>query len=269
MHRIALLPMLAMLFLVSSCKTDPNKEQSETAPEDRAKIETSKPRLSEEAQLLHDVVAAHGGERYKNAFYQFTFRNRNYTFKNGPEGYTYTAKDTKDGIEIYDTLKNGVLTRTVNGSLTSFSDKDVAKYSEALNSVIYFATLPDKLQDKAVQKSFEGSTRIKGIPYQILGVRFTEEDGGTDFDDIFHYWINEKTKTIDYLAYSYNTNGGGVRFRSAYHPRTVNGIRFQDYVNYKAPIGTPLKKLPALFEEGNLEVLSKIVTENVISLNGD
>ena len=61
-------------------------------------------------------------------------------------------------------------------------------------------------------------------------------------------------------------NGGGVRFRSAYNSRNVGGIIFQDYVNYKAEMGTPLGDLPKLFEQGRLKELSKIDTENVINL---
>ena len=68
---------------------------------------------------------------------------------------------------------------------------------------------------------------------------------------------------MNYMAYSYHTNDGGVRFRSAYNPRTVDGIRFQDYVNWEAPIGTPLEELPKLYENGQLKELSKIETEAV------
>jgi hypothetical protein len=29
------------------------------------------------------------------------------------------------------------------------------------------------------------------------------QNGGADFDDEFHYWINKQTHKIDYLAYNY------------------------------------------------------------------
>jgi hypothetical protein len=163
-------------------------------------------------------------------------------------------------------LENGTLTRTVNGNTTGLSPKDVAKYTEALNSVVYFATLPHKLSDAAVNKSYVGRTTIKGQDYEVVAVTFDQEGGGVDHDDEFRYWINVDTKTIDYLAYNYETNDGGVRFRSAYNPRTVGGIRFQDYVNYEAPIGTPLDELPELYEAGKLKELSRIETEYVVDL---
>ena len=68
---------------------------------------------------------------------------------------------------------------------------------------------------------------------------------------------------MDYLAYNYKVNGGGVRFRSSYNRRNVGGIIFQDYINYKAEVGTPLKDLPTLYENDKLKEVSRIDTENV------
>ena len=132
--------------------------------------------------------------------------------------------------------------------------------------MVYFATLPHKLKDPAVNKSYKGTTTIKGKTYHVLQISFNEEGGGVDHEDIYHYWINTETNYIDYLAYNFIVNGGGVRFRSAYNPRTVDGIRFQDYVNYKAPKGTPLADLPGLLEKGELKQLSLIETEEVKNL---
>ncbi|NHF60897.1 hypothetical protein FK220_016210 [Flavobacteriaceae bacterium TP-CH-4] len=216
--------------------------------------------------LTQETISAHGGELYDKAHYAFTFRNKRYTFRNDKGRYIYTVKSVKNGDEIYDTLENGRLTRRIDNNIISLSEKDVAKYSEALNSVIYFATLPHKLADPAVNRTYLGTTTIKNNPYDILGITFQEEGGGKDFDDEFHYWINQDTKTVDYLAYSYSTNDGGVRFRAAYNPRNIDGIRFQDYINYEAPIGTPLKELPKLYEEGRLKALSRIITEDVMNL---
>jgi hypothetical protein len=58
-----------------------------------------------------------------------------------------------------------------------------------------------------------------------------------------------------------------VRFRTAFNTRVIDGLTFQDYINYEAPIGTPLKDLPKLYEQGKLKELSKILTEDVINNN--
>jgi len=227
---------------------------------------SSSPQLSQAEMILQKSIAAHGGAKYQTAHYSFTFRDKNYTFKNNKNQFRYSVTSKKNGKGIIDILENGNLNRKVNGAEIELSEKEKNQYSNGLNSVIYFATLPYKLQDKAVKKSYQGTTIIKGKTYEILKISFEQEGGGRDHDDIFHYWINQQSNVIDYLAYNYQVSGGGVRFRSAYNSRNVGGIIFQDYVNYKAEVGTPLGDLPKLLEQGKLKELSRIETENVVEI---
>ena len=259
----------ALLLVCAFSCTMGEKKNPETTEENdsSAQKEDARPETvttGKADSLLAKTLAAHGGGLYDTAHYGFRFRKNRYTFHNENGSYTYTTTVRKDGKDIRDVLENGTFTRTINGTKTELSQKDITKYTEALNSVIYFATLPFKLQDNAVRKAYKGQTIIKGQAYDMLYVTFDADGGGTDFNDTFMYWINATTATIDYLAYSYATNDGGVRFRSAYDPRTVGGIRFQNYVNYEAPIDTPLSKLPALYETGALKELSRIETEDVV-----
>mgnify|MGYP003627410212 FL=1 len=234
-----------------------------------SQIEKSAQELSNEntQSIVNEAIKAHGGTLYDSAHYQFVFRDKLYSFEN-KNGFTYkvSSKDSL-GNQIEDFLQDGKLARTVNNELVELSKKDIAKYSEALNSVIYFATLPHKLNDKAVQKEAIGETIIKGEDYDVVKVTFGKVGGGKDYDDVFMYWINKKSHYINYLAYSYSVNEGGVRFRSAYNPTTIDGIRFQDYINWEAPVGTPLKELPAMFEKGQLKELSRIETKDIQNLN--
>ena len=69
---------------------------------------------------------------------------------------------------------------------------------------------------------------------------------------------------MDYLAYRFNDKRDGSRFREAYQVRTIEGIRFADYINYKANDNTtPLADYNRLFEQGNLSEISRIINENV------
>jgi hypothetical protein len=53
---------------------------------------------------------------------------------------------------------------------TIFRQRKTSQYSEALNSVIYFATLPYKLQDASVNRKFIEETTIKDKQYDVVGV---------------------------------------------------------------------------------------------------
>ena len=256
--------LLLSLLLLTACQ--PETPEQDQGPEPHTAPAAAPKNLSAAEQLLDRTVEAHGGDRYNMANYGFVFRGKDYTFANDGTSYRYSVTTEKDGAKIVDVLDNGKLTRTVGGKETELSAKDQARYGEALNSVIYFATLPHKLQDPAVQLTLLEPTTIQGKPYHTLMVQFAKEGGGKDHDDNFRYWVNQQTNRIDYLAYDYKTNKGGVRFRSAYNPRVVDGILFQDYVNYKAPLGTNLDSLPAMFDRGELAELSRIETEEVGSL---
>lgn len=222
--------------------------------------------MSKGEAIIDKSIKAHGGSKYDQAHYSFVFRGKGYIIQNQGPLFTYLMTSEKDNISRLDRLDNSGFSRRENGVELELTEKEKTRYGDGLNSVIYFATLPHKLQDTAVIKTYVGSASIKGQSYEVVEIRFHEEGGGTDHDDTYYYWINSDNDLIDYLAYNYQVNKGGVRFRSAYNRRTVDGIVFQDYINYKADVGTPLKDLPDLWERGELKELSRIETEQIMSL---
>lgn len=249
--------------LVLSCNKNKNT-QDEIIKNDT--IAAVKP-LSKADSIVNQAIQAHGGDLYATADYSFVFRDKNYRFKNDRSSYEYSSEVQKGDSLIKDVMIKNEFSRYINSKKQDLTNEDAAKYGESLNSVIYFATLPYKLQDASVNKKFIEETTIKGKRYDVIGVTFSQEGGGKDFDDEFHYWINKQTHKIDYLAYNYRTNDGGVRFRAAFNTRVIDGVTFQDYINYEAPLETPLKDLPKLYEQGKLKEVSQIRTENVINNN--
>jgi hypothetical protein len=250
-----------MLLLSCNKKKDTNEAaiKNDTA--------TTEKQLSKADSIVNGAIEAHGGKLYDNADYSFVFRGTKYRFQNNEATYAYSSEIQKGDSLIKDVMTPDKFERSINGNLQSLDKEKTSQYSEALNSVIYFATLPYKLQDASVNRKFIEETTIKDKQYDVVGVTFGQDGGGKDFDDEFHYWINKQTHKVDYLAYSYRTNDGGVRFRTAFNTRVIDGLTFQDYINYEAPIGTPLKDLPKLYEQGKLKELSKILTEDVINNN--
>lgn len=226
--------------------------------------EMAKP-LSKADSIINTAIKAHGGDLYTNADYSFTFRDKKYRFKNDGNNYEYSSEVQKGDSLIKDVMINSDFTRYINSQKQNLTAEDGGKYGESLNSVIYFATLPHKLQDASVHKKYVEETTIKGKKYDVIEVTFGQDGGGKDFDDQYQYWINKETHLMDYFAYNYQVNEGGVRFRAAFNTRVVNGVTFQDYINYEAPVKTPLKDLPALYEQAKLKEASKILTENVVA----
>lgn len=270
-------PLFLLSGLLLACETPTSKTTSGTTVDLAATAPARPPRTQsrsapakvfdpEVVAILNRAIIAHGADGYADAHYEFVFRDKTYTLQTDESDYVYTRQFMLNGQPVIEELKNGNFRRLTNGQLTPLSAKDSVVASNALNSVIYFATLPDKLRDPAVNLLPLPNVTINNRAYDAFGVNFDEEGGGKDHDDNYVYWVNRQTDRIDYLAYDYRVDGGGVRFRAAYNPRTVDGVLFQDYVNYKAPIGTALTELPALYAAGKLEELSRIDTEAVRNL---
>jgi len=177
--------------------------------------------------IINSAIEAHGGDLYDKANYAFVFRNKEYRFANNKGEYTYSVKNKN----TFDVTENGNFKRAINGNQIALSEKDSNKYKNSLNSVIYFATLPHKLKDNSVNKKYIEEIVIKGLHYDAIEITFNEEGGGEDHEDVFYYWVNQSTKKIDYLAYSYKVNKGGVRFRSANKLEELSRIKTENVIN--------------------------------------
>lgn len=220
-------------------------------------------------QVVDQAIARAGIHQLQRATASFTFRNINYDYEmeNGNFRYTRTQTDSI-GNRVKDALTNEGLQRYINGDLAAITDERRTAYTSSVNSVIYFAFLPFRLNDAAVNKQHEGIVAIDGIRYHKIRVTFDVEGGGEDYEDVFYYWFDTSDYSMDYLAYSYNEEdeGTGMRFRVAINPREVNGIRIQDYKNLKPRIkdSVPLGSIDEAFQKGELIELSTIELEDVV-----
>ena len=215
--------------------------------------------------LINQARTAHGSSVVDSSTIAFDFRGRRYVSQRSGGRYQYERQWTDTtGTHYRDVLTNDGLYREVNGERVPLSAKDSAAYTGSVNSVLYFALLPYYLNDPAVQAKYLGASVIKGEPYEKLKVTFRAEGGGADHEDEYIYWFHRDRHTMDYLAYNYQVNGGGARFREAYNVRTVGGLRIADYRNYKpVPHTMEVAAFDSLFEAGRMEQLSLIETENV------
>ncbi|TFV92364.1 hypothetical protein E4S40_16095 [Algoriphagus kandeliae] len=220
---------------------------------------------TEAEKIVDEAIEAHGGKLYESARIDFDFRNIHYQIFKSPNRYEY-SREFSDSIGLVrDVLNNEGFLRTVNGTpIDTLTDERIGAFSRSVNSVAYFAFLPYGLNDPAVIKNYLGETELKSEPYHLIKVTFQKDGGGDDFDDEFLYWIHKETYFVDYMAYSYHTDGGGIRFREVSSAQTVGGIRFQNYLNYKPENkDASVEEMQALYEQGKLELLSEINLENI------
>ena len=220
---------------------------------------------SKDQYYIDVAIQAHGGDSYANLQAALTFRGKDYYFERKGDRIVYRRTQiASTGDTITDRLTNIGFERLINNDLISVPDSMANKYENSINSVAYFFLLPYGLNDAAVNKSYEKELNVKGKKYHQIKIWFDQEGGGEDHQDIYKFWLNDSTKRVDYLAYSYITDGGGVRFREAYNGKNYGNFYFQDYNNYGIEDGSyPLDSLIIQFEEGTLPFLSKIENENI------
>ncbi|MEO9966139.1 MAG: DUF6503 family protein [Reichenbachiella sp.] len=217
-------------------------------------------------KIIDKAIAAHAGQLFEGRKVSFDFRDKHYAVQRKPEGVIYLRLFEDDSLgRVKDVLLNSTeLTRYVNDTLVELTDEWKFKYANSVNSVLYFFQLPYGLNDPAVNKKYLGQKVINEQLYEKIRITFKQEDGGKDYEDVFVYWINAKTSTLDFLAYSYLTDGGGVRFRQAINRRKIGGMIFQDYINFR-PIDdkADVESLDEMFISASLIELSMIVNENI------
>ena len=223
------------------------------------------PKSKKVEEIINTVVVNSG---FDSAIFSvnFDFRDHHYSLKQKPSFYSFSRSIIQNEIEVKDVMTpNQPLKRYLDGVPIKISDSIRGVYSNSLNSVMYFFQLPKPLQDPSVIKVLMSSVEINGYSYWTIKVTFKEEGGGEDYQDEYRYWINQNNYEIDFLAYNYQSDGGGTRFRRAINKRKINGMFFQDYENYKPfQIFEQLDNLPKFFEQGNLELISLIENKNII-----
>lgn len=244
---------LLLPILIFACQ--PTESSREAAVEERSPVQ----------QVVDRAIDVSGGENYTNSRITFDFRDISYVGERRGGLFSY-ERIIQDSLgEIHDVLTNDSFTRHLNGEAINVIDTMAQKYTNSVNSVLYFALIPYGLNDAAVFKSLVGEIEIDGKDYQKVRITFQEEGGGVDYQDVFVYWVDKATGFIDYFGYTYETDGGGVRFREAYNSRIINGIRFQDYINYKPMDGdsTAIQDYDQLLLAEELIELSRIELKNI------
>lgn len=217
-------------------------------------------------QIIDNSIEAYGGERLYKSDIEFDFRDIHYRSYTNWGEMSYERFILSDSLgQIHDVLNNDGFQRTINGEIASLDELWTGKYSRSVNSVVYFFRIPFNLNDGAVIKQLLSEAIIDQRAYYRVHVSFSEEGGGDDFDDAFVYWINKENFIIDFMAYSYSTDGGGKRFRKMINQREINGLQVVDYINYEPKnLKKSIEEFGQYYEEDGMKELSQIINRNVV-----
>jgi hypothetical protein len=216
--------------------------------------------------VVDSAIQTHGGDKYAHSTIEFDFRDRHYLIQTDVGKFRYERILRDSTSTTRDILTNEGLVREINNVRQALPDSMIRKYTGSINSVVYFAQLPFRLNDPAVNKKLLGTTTLDGKPYYKIEVTFGENGGGDGFRDVFHFWIHQTDFTLDYFAYYYEENKEWEsRFRKVLRRQVVNGIMLQDYINYKtAQRKVPFDSLESLYVSGKLVELSRIILDNAV-----
>ena len=221
------------------------------------------------ATVIDSARAAHGASVLDRAVVTFRFRSDAYRLRQDGGTFHYRRAYTDSlGRPVTEGLTNDGRYRVVQGDTVSLTPSERASVETTVNSVAYFALLPEPLGDPAVQPEHRGRDTIDGVPHHRVKVTFQQEGGGSDWEDVFVYWFRTDTYEMDYLAYAYGQGPdeeAGTRFREAYNVRRRGGVRVADYHNYTADTLTAdqMAQYPGLLEKDALERVSEIEVDSV------
>jgi len=219
---------------------------------------------AKKAQLIVDkAIDTANLNRLKNSVLEFDFRDKHYVAKRVEEEYSLTREFKNKQGKIIDVISNSGFNRYINNQMVELPDSLKIAYYESVNSVHYFSKLPFGLNDQAVNKEFLGEVEIDNKSYFKIKITFTKEGGGTDYEDVFIYWFDKESYKLGYLAYTFNINGGGIRFREVTKEMIIGGLRFVNYYNFKPKVSSKIENLDSLFIKKQLEKISEINLENI------
>ena len=251
MRQIPLLPIA--IFLILALGTCAPAQNEEALPPETAEA------------VIRRAIAAHGMTDLDGKRIAFTFRERDYGIEMQEGRFLYTRSFVDStGRNVRDELSNDGLRRFRQDSLVRLSPKDSAAYAGSVNSVRYFFLLPYGLEDPAVRVELLDTAGLRGSMYDRVRVTFAAAGGGTDYEDVYHYFFDREDGELDYLAYTFETDGGGIRFRAAINKRRVGGVLVQDYVNYGLDgADRDIEHVAERFRAGELPELSRIENSTV------
>lgn len=191
--------------------------------------------LQSRVDIVDRAIEHHGGEIYRHSETELDLCSKSGCFqvtaRLDGDRWAYTVSGKSGGSQLRVRSAHDALTIHRNGVEETVAADKEQRFRDWAMARVYFCFLPFRLNDPSVYKQDLGLVDWDGRRLHKVKVTF-EVGTSTDAGDRYMYWFDPETARLEYLAYSYDDNGGGIRFRRAIRHRRVGGLLFFDQENY-------------------------------------
>lgn len=215
--------------------------------------------------LLRQARKAHGADRLEHATVEFALDGARFRVERDGERFAYARTwADRSGLVFRDVLTAEGLERTIDGRAVGLGEAARREAATALRAAVYLALLPFSLDGAAEEALVLTPDTLSGQAYERVALPLDRAAPGLDERGRLVLWIHPERHTVDYLAYRYAADGGGARFRAAYEPRTVEGVRFANHYEFSGDLlEVPVEGLGQFYERGELNFLGRVELDSV------
>ncbi len=185
--------------------------------------------------IVDRAIEHHGGELYRHSETELDLCSKSGCFdvlaRVDGDRWAYTVEGRSGDSRLRVHSADDALTVHRDGVEEAVAADKRQRFRDWAMARVYFCFLPYRLNDPSVRKQDLGPVDWEGRRLHKVKVTF-EAGTSTDADDEYMYWFDPDTGRLEYFAYSYETGGGGIRFRRAVRHRRIGGLLFFDQENF-------------------------------------
>lgn len=225
-------------------------------------LAAAEPPKVERLPIVDRAIEHHGGDLYRGSDSELDVCSRSGCFhvraRVDGDLYRYEVTGTVRGADRRVVATNDSVEMWEDGEPVELDAEGQERARDFVNARIYFPYLPYRLNDPSVYKQDLGLESWNGRELHKVKVTFAA-GSSTDADDEYLYWLDPDTGRVEQLAYSFQGNPGGLRFRTGKNYRRVGGILFFDQSNLGIEgDGLRVDQIDPDFVRNNLRPVSEV-----------
>ena len=222
---------------------------------------------SERVEIVDRAIEHHGGYIYESSAAELDMCSKSGCFhvqaRHKLDRFHAAVSGVSRGSRLEVESTNEGVTARRDGKTLELDAEAQQIHRDWAMARVYFCFLPYRLNDPGVYKQDLGVVDWDGRSLHQVKVTF-EPGSSTDATDEYMYWFDPESARLELFAYSYDDNGGGLRFRRATNYRRVGGVLFFDQENFgvEGP-GLEVDQIDPAFVRDKMRHVSTVRLENV------